>query len=419
MGAGFGGTLKYVLDGDGRNQKEVRVLAYEGVDVKLDDKGQPIPDAMEVARSFRLQTMLNQEVDKPVIHVSLSWPPEDAPRLTDAEMVSAAKEYLQRMGWTNTQYFIARHLEKDNPHIHIVLNKVDNNGKRLNDSFCKRKNVTVCREITEERHYTLGRSKMISTARDISDPREDCRYRISQEILHAVAKVTDIRQLPKELAKQGIVCTIKEDSKGIPRGISFSAVGKDGLEYHFSGAQVDRKFTTANLCKAIALKEKMPAVLKEAEWLDKLYRRASPLYDIPKEVRAQCRELNAQLRTLEREESRLEHDKSSIRSSAVRSAFFAILSGNVVEALMVALISSLAIAIRDGRIKAVREARLSLEAREIRLDTRLRYPERPMQSAPRMAPEENLSVRSNNQGRNVTVNNEESQERSLSWGPRL
>ena len=74
MGAGFGGTLKYVLDGDGRNQKEVRVLAYEGVDVKLDDKGQPIPAAMEVARSFRLQTMLNQEVDKPVIHVSLSWP---------------------------------------------------------------------------------------------------------------------------------------------------------------------------------------------------------------------------------------------------------------------------------------------------------------------------------------------------------
>ena len=68
MGAGFGGTLKYVLD------EEVRVLAYEGVDVKLDDKGQPIPDAMEVARSFRLQTMLNQEVDKPVIHVSLSWP---------------------------------------------------------------------------------------------------------------------------------------------------------------------------------------------------------------------------------------------------------------------------------------------------------------------------------------------------------
>ncbi len=409
MGTDFGGTLKYVLDGDGRNQKEVRVLAYEGVDVNMNDKGQPFPEAMEVARSFRLQAMLNQEVEKPVIHVTLSWPPEDAPRLTDTEMVSAAKEYMQRMGWTDTQYFIARHLEKDNPHIHIVLNKVDDNGKRLNDSFCKRKNVAVCREITEERHYTIGRSKMISTARDINDPREECRYRIAKEVLKAVAKVDDIRQLPKELARQGIVCTIKEDSKGIPRGISFSARGKDGQEYHFSGAQVDRKFTTANLCKAIALKEKMPEVLKEAKWLDDLYRRASPLYDIPKEVRVQCRELNAQLRTLEREESRLEQDKSRIRSSAVKSAFFAILSGNVVEAVMLAIVSSLAIAIRDGKIKAVREARLSLEAREIRLDTRLRYPERPMQTAPRMAPEENLSI----------WQDKESQERSLSWGPRL
>lgn len=409
MGAGFGGTLKYVLDGDGRNQKEVRMLAYDGVDVKLD----------EAARGFRLQAMLNQEVEKPVIHVTLSWPPEDAPRLTDTEMVSASKEYMQRMGWTDTQYFIARHLEKDNPHIHIVLNKVDNNGKRLNDSFCKRKNVTVCREITEERHYTIGRSKMISTARDISDPREECRYRIAQEVLKAVTKVDDIRQLPKELALQGIVCTVKEDSKGIPRGISFSAMGKDGQEYHFSGAQVDRKFTTANLCKVIAMKEKMPEVLKEARWLDDLYRRASPLYDIPKEVRAQCRELNAQLRTLEREESRLEQDNSRIRSSAARSAFFAILSGNVVEALMLAIVSSLAIAIRDGKIKAVREARLSLEAREIRLDTRLRYPERPMQTAPRMAPEENLSIRQDYTGRNLTTDKEESQERSLSWGPRL
>ena len=279
--------------------------------------------------------------------------------------------------------------------------------------------MTVCREITEERHYTLGRSKMISTARDISDPREDCRYRISQEILQAVAKVSDIRQLPKELARQGIACTIKEDSRGIPRGISFSAKGKDGQEYHFSGAQVDRRFTTANLCKAIALKEKMPEVLKEAKWLDKLYRRASPLYDIPMEMRAKCRELNAQLRPLEREERRLELDKSRIRSSAVRSAFFAIFSGNVVEALMVALISSLAMAIRDGKIKAAREARLSLEAREIRLDTRLRYPERPMQTALRMTPEENLSVRQDQPGRILTTDKEESQERSRSWGPQL
>ena len=129
MGAGFGGTLKYILDGDGRNHKQVRVLDFEGVDVRMNASGHPSPDAMEVAHSFRLQAMLNQEVDTPVIHVTLSWPPEDAPRLTDTEMVSAAKEYLQRMGWTHTQYFIARHLEKDNPHIHIVLNKVDKQRK--------------------------------------------------------------------------------------------------------------------------------------------------------------------------------------------------------------------------------------------------------------------------------------------------
>lgn len=392
MGAGFGGTMRYVLDGDGRNHKQVRVLDYEGVDVRMNANGQPSPDAAEVARSFRLQAMLNQEVTKPVIHVTLSWPPEDAPRLSDEEMVSAAKQYMEEMGWTNTQYIIARHLEKDNPHIHIVLNKVDNEGKRLNDSYCKSRNVKVCRQITDDRQYTIGRSKMVSTARDISDPREECRYRIAREVVKAVAKVDDIHQLPELLAKQGICCKIKDDNKGIPRGISFGTTGKDGREYHFSGSQVDRKFTASNLSKAIVLKDRMPEILKEARWLDELYHRASPHYDIPRKVREQCSQLTAELRILDREEARLEQDKSRIRSTAARSAFFAILSGNVVEALMLTVIASLALAIRDRKIKTTQEAKNSLEAMEIRMDTQLKYHQKkPMQPpSPQESPEQRM-----------------------------
>lgn len=376
VGAGFCGTMKYVLDGDGRNRKQVRVLDYDSVNVRMNASGQLSADAAEVARSFRLQAMLDQDVTKPVIHVNLSWPPEDMPRLSDGEMVSAAKEYLQEMGWNNTQYIIVRHLEKDNPHIHIVLNKVDNEGKRLDDRFYKDRNATVCRQITDERQYTIGRSKMVSTAKDISDPREECRYRIAREVVKAVAKADDIHQLPKLLARQGIQCKVKDDRKGTARGISFSAFGKDGKEYHFSGSQVDRKFTASNLCKAIALKDRMPEIMKEARWLDELYHRASPLYDIPKNVREQCSQLSAELRILDREEARLEQDKSRIRSTAARNAFFAILSGNVVEALMVAVIAGLALAIRDRKITTTQEARNSLEAMEIRVDTQLKYHQR-------------------------------------------
>ena len=423
MGAGFGGTMRYVLDGDGRNHKQVRVLDYEGVDVRMNANGQPSPDAAEVARSFRLQAMLNQDVVKPVIHVNLSWPPEDAPRLSDGEMVSAAKEYMQEMGWDNTQYIIVRHLEKDNPHIHIVLNKVDNNGKRLDDRFCKDCNAKVCRQITDERQYTIGRSKMVSTARDISDLREECRYRIAREVVKAVAKADDIHQLPKLLARHGIQCKVKDDSKGTARGISFSAIGKDGKEYHFSGSQVDRKFTTANLCKAIALKDRMPEIMKEARWLDELYHRASPYYDIPRKVHEQCKQLNAELRNLNREESRLEQDKSRIRSEAARSAFFAILSGNVVEALMVAVIAGLALAIRDRKITTTQLARNSLEAMEIRVDTQLKYHEKkPMQPpSPQESPGQRMPQSGYRAYRHITPaeDNDIQEQQPRIRGPRL
>ena len=38
--------------------------------------------------------------------ISLSWPPEDLTRLTDQEMMSAAREYMKRMGYVNTQYIV-------------------------------------------------------------------------------------------------------------------------------------------------------------------------------------------------------------------------------------------------------------------------------------------------------------------------
>lgn len=357
VGAGFGGTLQYIMDGDGRNHKQVRVLDHEGVNVRMGDKGQPEPNIGEVARSFRLQAMMNPDVEKPVIHVTLSWSPEDAPRLTDAEMISAAKDYLQRMGWDNTQYFMARHLEKDNPHMHIVLNKVDNDGKRLNDSFYKLNNKDVCRAITEERNYTLGRPKMVSAAKDISDPREDLRYRIAQETTKAISQVTDIRQLPQVLSKVGITCVVKEDSKGIPRGISFTGIGKDGREYHFSGAQVDRNLTAKNICHAINNYEKVPEMLKEARWMDGIYKKAATRYNIPPDVREKCQELNRMLRQWDREEKRLEKDIASAKKDMIKDSLLAILNGDALGVLIAILQNSFILAMKNGEIQPLRENR--------------------------------------------------------------
>ena len=34
---------------------------------------------------------------------------------------------------TDTQYIIVRHQDREHPHVHIVFNRIDNNGKSISD----------------------------------------------------------------------------------------------------------------------------------------------------------------------------------------------------------------------------------------------------------------------------------------------
>ena len=362
-GKGFGGTVRYIMDEDGRGGKIVRFLDADGVDLRVDEFGQTKVSANEVARSFRLQANLDQNVRKPVLHVCLSWPPEDAPRLSDDEMVSAAKEYMKRMGWEETQYFMARHMEKDNPHLHLVINMVDNKGKRLDDDLYKKRNCRVTREITDERHYTLGREKSVSTAKDIKDPREELRYLISKEIVKAASRVDDIHRLPKELSKSGISCIIKDDSNGVARGISF-CTEKDGRDYKFTGSQIGRYYSAGNISKAIAMKERMPEIVNEAQWLEKRLQRDEAYWKLPPDARKSYKSMQSELRRLDQlEKSIREKDRRELMRNGIRTLGALVCGSTIVTSVM-----AINAAIEHSR--HVQELRAIKEEREHLLRTR-------------------------------------------------
>ena len=58
-GRGFGGTVRYDLDVDGRNDKEAEILHAEGVDVILGFDGRLHGDLDRIAQSFRIQADMN------------------------------------------------------------------------------------------------------------------------------------------------------------------------------------------------------------------------------------------------------------------------------------------------------------------------------------------------------------------------
>lgn len=63
-------------------------------------------------------------------------------------MVGIAAEYLSGMGIRNTQFIIARHRDREHPHLHILFNRVDNDGRTVSDRNDRYRSERLCKELT-------------------------------------------------------------------------------------------------------------------------------------------------------------------------------------------------------------------------------------------------------------------------------
>ena len=146
--ASFARVVNYV-----NNPKKARLI--DGKDVRLDDNA-------TIARSMQGQAddKPGRKLKNPVYHISLDFAHEDTPKLTDALMVEIAREYMRRMGITNTQYIVCRHTDREHQHLHIVANRVDNDGNTISDSNDNVRNVKVCKALTREYGLYFSKGKM-------------------------------------------------------------------------------------------------------------------------------------------------------------------------------------------------------------------------------------------------------------------
>lgn len=102
-------------------------------------------------KSFEPYLEANRRTEKPILHISLNPHPDD--RLTNDQLSDIAQEYMDKMGYGNQPYLVYKHEDIDRHHLHIVSVRIDENGKKLNDSFEKRRSEEVRKEL--ERKYKL------------------------------------------------------------------------------------------------------------------------------------------------------------------------------------------------------------------------------------------------------------------------
>jgi hypothetical protein len=238
-GRSFGGCIRYVV------QKHDAVV--------LDAAGVRMQQVNQIINDFNLQRKYNPNLGKAVGHIALSWSVNDAAKLNDEVMVNLAKEYLQNMKIQDTQYLIVKHQDKEHPHIHIVYNRVNNNGKTISDNFQKQRNVQVAKELTLKHGLYISPGKERVNCQQLKG-KDKVKYELFDAIRTASKKVKNINELKQVLAKQGIVTHFKyKGGSNEVQGISFSKG-----EYKFKGSEIDRSLSYAKLNQAIEQQQVKP-----------------------------------------------------------------------------------------------------------------------------------------------------------------
>jgi hypothetical protein len=221
QGRGFKGVINYVLDKD-----NARLLYASGVRLKNKES---------VIHSFITQSKANPDITKPVTHISLDFSVQDKERLTDKTMVGIALEYLDRMGYKNTQYIIARHHDTDHPHIHLVINRIDNDGKRISDKNERFRSTKVCLGLTKKYGLYIAKGKENVKRHRLKEP-DKTKYEIYDAIKANLSKCRNWQELTAELKRQGITTDFRKNGNTDKiQGIRF---GKGN--YTFNGSQIDR-----------------------------------------------------------------------------------------------------------------------------------------------------------------------------------
>lgn len=225
----FAGVVNYILD----QKKGTELLESEGLRLKNKDT---------IIESFRQQAELNGRVSKSVYHISLSFSAKDKELLSNELMTDIAKQYMSQMNIIDTQFLIARHFDKEHPHIHLIINRVDYQGKTISERNDRIRSEKICKELTRKHGLYFAKGKEQVKVKRLHQP-DKTKYEIYDALKKHIVKCSDWSELIENLRQEGIQVDFK--TKGNTKEVQGVRFTKGGLT--FNGSKVDRQFSFSKI----------------------------------------------------------------------------------------------------------------------------------------------------------------------------
>ena len=123
---------------------------------------------------------------KTVFHCSLNPHPDE--KLSDETLTQIAKEYMEALGYGKQPYIVFKHNDIAREHIHIVSLRVDDEGRKINDRFEKRRSKQITDAL--ERKFGLIPSSKVSGKVETETPKVDIdRGNIKEQVASVIRMV--------------------------------------------------------------------------------------------------------------------------------------------------------------------------------------------------------------------------------------
>lgn len=161
-GGGWSGKVEYLYEG----KLEERQATEKKAEVILHSPNIRVPyDHTDKAGRQRMKADFIAQAqshkwaskkDKTIGEHVLSFTPEDMRALGSKDgMRQVADEYVKLLGLDKTQHVAILHKDTDNPHLHIVFNRVTNNLKKYKDSHERRRALAAAVALSQKHGLSL------------------------------------------------------------------------------------------------------------------------------------------------------------------------------------------------------------------------------------------------------------------------